>query len=278
MMWLLLLAALLAAAPAAAQSTTAGRTSITCGNGVACTPSTITGTGMISGAGSVAMLGTTASHVVTLAEWANGAVFVATVSGAGVTLPTATSASVNGGITLVVQPGATMVVTPTGTDQINSGGAATAVTLSANIAAPVTTSGTTGINAFVMPLNPSGSGNVSTNAANAYVSPSVNTYGSGVEIVGPSSTKTTAYTLSAADCGSTILYNSGSAANITLFATAPVNCTVVIVQQGVGQATVVNSGTTLNSVNSYTKTKGQWAAIGLTAVSATVWVLSGDGA
>jgi hypothetical protein len=123
---------------------------------------------------------------------------------------------------------------------------------------------------------PSG-GNVSTNATNAYVSPSVNTYASGVEIVGPSTTITTGRTLAATDCGSTLFMNT-AALTMTLFATAPIGCTVTLVQQATGQTTIAPGSATLNSVNTYTKTKGQWAVIAVTAVTASVWVLSGDGA
>jgi hypothetical protein len=126
-------------------------------------------------------------------------------------------------------------------------------------------------------VTPAGGGNVSTNTTNAYVSPSVNTYASGVEIVGPSTTISTGRPLTATDCGSTLFMNA-AALTMTLFATAPVGCTVTFVQQATGQTTIAPGSATLNSVNTYTKTKGQWAVIAVTAVTASIWVLSGDGA
>jgi hypothetical protein len=93
-----------------------------------------------------------------------------------------------------------------------------------------------------------------------------------------------AYTLTANDCGHAVIYTGASAANITTVNSLPVGCTVTIVQSGAGQVTVVNgSGATLSSVNTYTKTKAQYAVIGLTVDTnvggtAAHFILSGDGA
>jgi hypothetical protein len=96
--------------------------------------------------------------------------------------------------------------------------------------------------------------------------------------------QTGSYTLAATDCGHTVIVNSASPVNVTTLNSLPLNCTVAIVQSGAGQVTVVNgAGATFNSVNSFTKTKAQWAIIGLTVDSnaggsAAHFVLSGDGA
>jgi hypothetical protein len=96
------------------------------------------------------------------------------------------------------------------------------------------------------------------------------------------------YTLQASDCGKLLLMPVGAAsATVTLFnylGAAGQGCTIAVEQaSGTNQYTVTAAGgATFNSVNTYTKTKGQYAIIILTvdAPSATAahWVLSGDGA
>jgi hypothetical protein len=108
------------------------------------------------------------------------------------------------------------------------------------------------------------------------------TFGS---VVGSVDTQTgTTYTLAASDCGETIRASNASAITITTLNSLPVGCSIAILQVGAGQITIANgSGATLVSRNSYTKTSGQWAVIGLyvesnSGGSAAQFVLTGDGA
>jgi hypothetical protein len=92
-------------------------------------------------------------------------------------------------------------------------------------------------------------------------------------------------TLTAADCGRTIHYTSGSSVTVT----APNNittleCVITLVQEGAGTVnTMAATGAIINSAHGYTKTLAQWAAIALilnTNVGGTsaVYTLVGDGA
>jgi hypothetical protein len=91
-------------------------------------------------------------------------------------------------------------------------------------------------------------------------------------------------TLVATDCGHAISYTSATAVALTTLNSLPVGCAITVIQSAAGQVTVgPGAGSTLSSVNTYTKTKAQNAIIGLT-VDANVggtaahFILSGDGA
>jgi hypothetical protein len=92
------------------------------------------------------------------------------------------------------------------------------------------------------------------------------------------------YTLVATDCGHAISFTSATAVTLTTLNSLPVGCAIAVIQSAAGQVTVGNgAGATMSSVNTYTKTKAQYAIIGLT-VDANVggtaahFILSGDGA
>lgn len=93
----------------------------------------------------------------------------------------------------------------------------------------------------------------------------------------------TTYTLAASDCGKTVRTSSASSVTITTLNSLSVGCSIAILQAAAGQVTIANgSGATLVSRNSYTKTSGQWAIIGLFVESnaggtAAQFVLTGDG-
>jgi hypothetical protein len=104
-------------------------------------------------------------------------------------------------------------------------------------------------------------------------------------VVGAVSTQSgTTYALSANDCGTTIRFTSATAVTVTTYAAAVVGCAVAIEQASAGQVTIANgSGATLNSFDSFSKTAGQWAIIGLFVDSnvggtAAHYVLTGRGA
>jgi hypothetical protein len=95
--------------------------------------------------------------------------------------------------------------------------------------------------------------------------------------------QTVAYTLAATDCGHAVSVTSATAVNVTTLNSLPVGCAIALIQGGAGQLTIVDgAGATHASVNTFTKTKGQWAIIGLTvdtnAGSAAHVIISGDGA
>jgi hypothetical protein len=86
------------------------------------------------------------------------------------------------------------------------------------------------------------------------------------------------YTLALTDCGHAI--SATGVLTLTTLNSLPVGCAIAIIQTGTGQVTV---SPTPASVNSYTKTKAQYAIIGLTVDTnvggtAAHFILSGDGA
>ena len=101
---------------------------------------------------------------------------------------------------------------------------------------------------------------------------------------GVSTQSGTTYTLSAADCGTTLRLTSSSPVTLTLPASLAAGCALAVLQAGTGQVSLTaGSGATLVSRQSYTKTGGQWGLIGLTidanvGGSAAHYVLTGDGA
>ena len=90
------------------------------------------------------------------------------------------------------------------------------------------------------------------------------------------------YNAASSDCGKTLLLPTGTTPTLTL-PNLNAACSIAIVQMTAVQYTVqAASGGTLVSVNSFTKTKGQYAILFLTiivpSVSAATWDLAGDGA
>jgi hypothetical protein len=104
-------------------------------------------------------------------------------------------------------------------------------------------------------------------------------------VVGSVSTQSgTTYTLAASDCGTTILFNSGSPITVTTLNSLPAGCAIAIEQGGSGQIAInAGSGATQHSAHGYTKTYGLYAILGLfvdanAGGSAADFIITGDGA
>jgi hypothetical protein len=90
------------------------------------------------------------------------------------------------------------------------------------------------------------------------------------------------YNAATTDCGKVLLIPTGTTPTVTM-PNVNAACTIVLVQASATQFTVqAASGGTIHSVNSYTKSKAQYAVLFLTIIvpSASVaeWTLGGDGA
>ena len=91
-------------------------------------------------------------------------------------------------------------------------------------------------------------------------------------------------TLSASDCGTTIVYTSGSAVTVTTVASivsGTDTCSIAIYQKGTAQVSIQDgAGATHVSAHTFTKTFGQYAILGLfiQGGSASEYVITGDGA
>lgn len=108
------------------------------------------------------------------------------------------------------------------------------------------------------------------------------TFGS---VVGTVTTQSgTSYTLTASDCGTTILFTNASTITVTTINSLPPGCSVAIEQGGVGQVAIAaGTGATQHSAHSFTKTYGQYAILGLfvdtnAGGSAANIIITGDGA
>ena len=91
----------------------------------------------------------------------------------------------------------------------------------------------------------------------------------------------TSYTLGVNDTGKAIVFSSSSAITLTIPKELTYNFvigqTFIVIQKGSGQVTVVaESGATLYSLSSNTKTSGQYAQVSLLKIDSDKWVLSGD--
>jgi hypothetical protein len=91
----------------------------------------------------------------------------------------------------------------------------------------------------------------------------------------------TSYTLGVNDTGKAIVFSSSSAITLTIPKELTYNFvigqTFIVIQKGSGQVTVVaESGATLYSLSSKTKTSGQYAQVSLLKIDSDKWVLSGD--
>lgn len=94
----------------------------------------------------------------------------------------------------------------------------------------------------------------------------------------------TTYTFASTDCGTTVRFTSGSAVTATLPNNLLVGCHIAAVQEGAGQVTFsAASGATLHSSSSFTKTRAQYAGVGLSVMTnsggtSAVYDMFGDGA
>lgn len=90
-------------------------------------------------------------------------------------------------------------------------------------------------------------------------------------------TITGTYTLADTDKNSIIQFNSSSTATIIVPALFPIGTQIVIIQQGTAQATLSGAvGVTLTSNGDKFKTKGQYASIAVTKVTANTWAVGGS--
>ncbi len=104
-------------------------------------------------------------------------------------------------------------------------------------------------------------------------------------VVGSVSTQSgTSYTLTAGDCGTTILFTNASPVTVTTLNSLPAGCSIAIEQGGSGQITIAaGTGATQHSAHNFTKTYGQYAILGLfvdanAGGSAANVIITGDGA
>ncbi len=84
------------------------------------------------------------------------------------------------------------------------------------------------------------------------------------------------YQLVAADNGKTITMNSGSSMNLTVPASLVTGFSCEIIQLGVGQVTIVASGTTIHNQASATKLAGQYAACTIKGYAANTFITQGN--
>lgn len=104
-------------------------------------------------------------------------------------------------------------------------------------------------------------------------------------VVGAVSTKNgTTYTLTATDCGTTIIFTNASAVTVTTLNSLPSGCAIAIEQAGTGQVSIsAGAGATQHSSHNFTKTFGQYAILGLfvdtnAGGAAANYIITGDGA
>ena len=126
------------------------------------------------------------------------------------------------------------------------------------------------------------SGNLVLDLAHANTWTGPQTFG---EVIGTVSTQAGAsYTLTASNCGTTILFTNSSPVTVTTLNSLPVGCSIGIEQAGAGQVTIAaGTGATQHSAHNFTKTFGQYAIIGLfvdtnSGGSAADIIITGDGA
>lgn len=103
-------------------------------------------------------------------------------------------------------------------------------------------------------------------------------------VIGSVSTKTgNSYTLAASDCGTTIVFTSGSPVTLTTSNSLPQGCAIAVEQAGDGQVAVsAGSGAMQHSAHNFTKTFGRYAILGLFVDSnvggaAAHFIITGDG-
>lgn len=87
--------------------------------------------------------------------------------------------------------------------------------------------------------------------------------------------KVASYQIAAGDSGEVITMDSGSANDLTVPTGLAAGFTCVVVQLGVGQTTIVASGTTLRSTPGL-KLRAQYSAATLIHLGSNVWIVSGD--
>ncbi len=89
-------------------------------------------------------------------------------------------------------------------------------------------------------------------------------------------TRTTNYTLVAADNGKILNFTNSTAATLTIPAGLPTGFNCTIVQNGTGQITFAASSTTINNRNAFTKTAGQYSMVSILHLGSNVFITSGE--
>lgn len=87
--------------------------------------------------------------------------------------------------------------------------------------------------------------------------------------------QTTSYTLTNADNGKIITFNSASAVTVTV-PSLSVGFNCMILQKGAGQVTLSASGVTIYNRYSFTKTAGQYSVMNVVCIESLKYVSSGD--
>jgi len=90
------------------------------------------------------------------------------------------------------------------------------------------------------------------------------------------STKTTGYTLVAADNGKILNFTNSTAVTLTIPSGLPTGFNCTIVQNGTGQITLAASSTTINNRNGFTKTAGQYSMVSILHLGSNVFISSGE--
>jgi hypothetical protein len=90
------------------------------------------------------------------------------------------------------------------------------------------------------------------------------------------STKTTSYTLVAADNGKILNFTNSTAVTLTIPSGLPTGFNCTIVQNGTGQITLAASSTTINNRNGFTKTAGQYSMVSILHLGSNVFISSGE--
>ena len=88
--------------------------------------------------------------------------------------------------------------------------------------------------------------------------------------------KTASYSLVAGDNGKIITMNVATANNLTVPASLDVGFNCTVIQLGAGQTTIVASGTTLNSYQSYLKISGQHGSASIVGYTTDVYNVAGN--
>ena len=88
--------------------------------------------------------------------------------------------------------------------------------------------------------------------------------------------QTASYSLVAGDNGKIVTMNVASANNLTVPASLAVGFNCTVIQLGAGQTTILASGTTLNSYQSYLKISGQHGSASIVGYTSNVYNVAGN--
>ena len=88
--------------------------------------------------------------------------------------------------------------------------------------------------------------------------------------------QTASYSLVAGDNGKIVTMNVASANNLTVPASLAVGFNCTVIQLGAGQTTILASGVTLNSYQSYLKISGQHGSASIVGYTSNVYNVAGN--